>query len=370
MSRVPREIPASRNLDTPRSRPGSASWRCVGFLLACALGMVACQRDESADPVGQTPVAVSPAGTEAPAAPVAAVEAPDDGDAGEFDPESIPVSTTPLGDFPYLKLPAGYSPLDRDTKSFDFAEFPFWTDDGYEWVEGKLQTGTFRADEGKEFSELEVVRNIQALVASIGGVKVGGGKVSDVGDEEERRVSKLMSTYKGALCYPSIDQFQSFVIRRSDRLIWVHLCVRNNRGGLAIAETTPLEITASLLPASEMKQQLDDDGKVSVQVNFAVDKAEILPGSEPQIAQIVALLKQDPALELSVNGHTDNTGDADHNLALSKARAGAVVDAIVGQGIDGSRLSSEGFGQARPIADNDTEAGRAGNRRVELVKRN
>src|SRR3546814_7451865 len=87
---------------------------------------------------------------------------------------------------------------------------------------------------------------------------------------------------KGALYYPSIDQFQSFVIRRSDRLIWVHLCVRNNRGGLAIAETTPLEITASLLPASEMKQQLDDDGKVSVQVNFAVDKADILPDSKPQ----------------------------------------------------------------------------------------
>src|SRR3546814_3914860 len=91
MSRVPREIPASRNLDTPRSRPGSASRRCLGFLLACTLGMVACQRNEPADPVGQTPVAVSPAGVEAPAAPVAAVEAPDDGDAGKFDPESIPV---------------------------------------------------------------------------------------------------------------------------------------------------------------------------------------------------------------------------------------------------------------------------------------
>src|SRR3546814_12810454 len=127
-----------------------------------------------------------------------------------------------------------------------------------------------------------------------------------------------MSTYKGALCYPSIDQFQSFVIRRSDRLIWVHLCVRNNRGGLAIAETTPLEITASLLPASEMKQQLDDDGKVSVQVNFAVDKADILPDSKPQIEQIVALLKQDPALQLSVDGHTDNTGDRSEERSVGK----------------------------------------------------
>src|SRR3546814_11386639 len=102
MSRVPREIPASRNLDTPRSRPGSASRRCLGFLLACTLGMVACQRDEPADPVGQPPVAVSPAGVEAPAAPVAAVEAPDDGEAGTFDPESLHVSTPPPGDSPLL----------------------------------------------------------------------------------------------------------------------------------------------------------------------------------------------------------------------------------------------------------------------------
>src|SRR3546814_15325611 len=91
MSRVPREIPASRNLDTPRRRPGSASRRCLGFLLACTLGMVACQRDEPADPVGQTPVAVRPAVAAAPAAPVAAVEAPDDGDTGTFAPDIIQI---------------------------------------------------------------------------------------------------------------------------------------------------------------------------------------------------------------------------------------------------------------------------------------
>src|SRR3546814_20661018 len=118
-----------------------------------------------------------------------------------------------------------------------------------------------------------------------------------------------------------------------------------------------------------MKQQLDDDGKVSVQVNFAVDKADILPDSKPQIEQIVALLKQDPALQLSVDGHTDNTGDVDHNLALSKARAAAVVDAIVDQGIDGSRLLSEGFGQARPQAATATEERREAKPRGETEKR-
>src|SRR3546814_19332619 len=84
-----------------------------------------------------------------------------------------------------------------------------------------------------------------------------------------------------------------------------------------------------------MQQQLYDYGNGSGQVNVAVDKAGSLPDANPKIEQIVALLKQDPALQLSVDGHTDNTGDVDHDLAMSKARAAAVVDAIVDQGIDG-----------------------------------
>lgn len=353
--------------------PATARSSVVLAVALCLL--VGCLQDQG-QPAVEDPSAsaerppVPSAGSGEPAGTTETVVAdpvPEDVDKG-FDPESIPVSTATLGDFPYLKLPTGYRMVDRNMRSFDFAEFPFWTDAGYEWVEGKLQTSTFRADKGKEFSELEVVRNIEELIASVGGVKVGEGKTS-ADDEEKNRVKSLLGKHKGALCYPAIDRFQSFVIHRSDRLVWVHLCVRNNEGGLAIAETSPLEITASLLPADALKQQLDDQGKVSLQVNFAVDKADILPDSQPQIAQIVALLKQAPGLELSVNGHTDSTGEADHNLALSKARASAVVDAIVDQGIDGSRLLSEGFGQTRPIADNATESGRASNRRVELVKR-
>ena len=126
--------------------------------------------------------------------------------------------------------------------------------------------------------------------------------------------------------------------------------------------------TAGLLPASALKQQLDADGRVAIQVNFAVDKAEILPESRPQIEQVLALLRDDPALSLSVEGHTDATGDADHNQRLSQARAQSVMAALVEQGIEAERLQAAGFGQSRPMADNDTEEGRARNRRVELVR--
>lgn len=87
------------------------------------------------------------------------------------------------------------------------------------------------------------------------------------------------------------------------------------------------------------------------------------------MAEVVKLLQANPALRLAVEGHTDNAGTPAHNQQLSEARAQAVVTALAAQGIATGRLQSAGFGQTKPLADNATEAGRAQNRRVELVKR-
>ena len=81
------------------------------------------------------------------------------------------------------------------------------------------------------------------------------------------------------------------------------------------------------------------------------------------------LLTDNPGLRLAVQGHTDNTSTPAHNQQLSEARATAVVAALAAQGIAVGRLQAAGFGQSQPLADNATEAGRAKNRRVELVKR-
>lgn len=86
------------------------------------------------------------------------------------------------------------------------------------------------------------------------------------------------------------------------------------------------------------------------------------------MAEVLKLLEQNPALRLSVEGHTDNTGAAAHNRQLSEARARAVVAHLTQHRIAATRLRAAGFGPDKPLADNATEAGKAQNRRVELVK--
>jgi outer membrane protein OmpA-like peptidoglycan-associated protein len=101
-------------------------------------------------------------------------------------------------------------------------------------------------------------------------------------------------------------------------------------------------------------------------INFQLDKSVLTPEAKLSLDRVAAGLKGQPTMDLKVEGHTDATGTAAHNLALSKARAAAAKKYLVEQGIAASRLQTEGFGQTKPIASNKTKAGRMENRRVEF----
>ena len=122
--------------------------------------------------------------------------------------------------------------------------------------------------------------------------------------------------------------------------------------------------------ADALARGLKETGHVAVQgILFDTGKTDLKPESEAAIAEVVKLLKADPALLLYVVGHTDNVGGLEGNLRLSQGRAEAVVKALVGgHGIAPARLKAFGNGPYAPVSSNDTDAGRAKNRRVELVK--
>ncbi len=121
--------------------------------------------------------------------------------------------------------------------------------------------------------------------------------------------------------------------------------------------------------ADDMAARLQATGKLALYgIHFAVDSAEIAADSSRALAPVGQLLIRQPDLRLVIEGHTDATGSAEHNLDLSRRRAEAVLSYLVATfDIAPERLESRGFGQSRPIATNDTASGRALNRRVELV---
>jgi len=100
---------------------------------------------------------------------------------------------------------------------------------------------------------------------------------------------------------------------------------------------------------------------------FDVDKATLKPGADQNVRRIAAILKQYPDKQISVEGHTDNTGTDAHNQALSESRAASVRAALVAGGVDASIITSKGLGESQPVATNATAAGRQQNRRVEIV---
>lgn len=111
------------------------------------------------------------------------------------------------------------------------------------------------------------------------------------------------------------------------------------------------------------------DGKIALYgIFFDTGKSVIKKESDPSLKQVLEYLNDNPAVKIMVVGHTDNTGIYANNISLSKARAKAVLDYLVAKGINAARLQSEGVASLCPVSTNDTDEGRAKNRRVEIVK--
>jgi outer membrane protein OmpA-like peptidoglycan-associated protein len=145
----------------------------------------------------------------------------------------------------------------------------------------------------------------------------------------------------------------------------------DNKGGyyyqtIVTVKQMAQEVTAD---ASTIADELNKSGHIALYgIHFDTGKAMILPDSESLLNEIVKMMQQNPEVKLNIEGHTDNVGTAAANQALSEKRAQAVVAWLSAHGVDAARLKAKGWGQAKPVGDNATEAGRGQNRRVELVK--
>jgi len=226
-----------------------------------------------------------------------------------------------------------------DKKDFDRLEF-YDAGEKEISVEGKMTKLVYALNEGAAApSELQILKNYDGAAQQIG----------------------------GSVQYE--DRYNTYIkIAQGGAETWVHVRTYDQGIGyeLAIVEKKAM---VQDVTAGTMLDELNKKGFVTLYINFDIDKATIKPESQPTIGQIAKLLKDNPGLNVSIEGHTDNTGTPEHNKTLSQQRAQSVVAELTKSGIDGKRLAAAGWGQQKPIADNTTEQGRAKNRRVEIVKK-
>jgi OOP family OmpA-OmpF porin len=238
-----------------------------------------------------------------------------------------------------------------DAVDAEFDSYNFFNGKDCNTVEGKKFKRVYvLKDDVQRSSTIQIMRNYSNALKSMGGTVIYEGAPQEAECAD----------------YNGLNMMVGKVVKEGDEM-WVELATL---GGdeyyltIVIKELMKQDVTGS-----EMFEALNRDGHVALYINFDTGKSVIRDESRPIIEQIVQMLKENPQLKLSVEGHTDNTGNPASNKTLSEERAKSVVSAIVSQGIDVVRLSAAGYGQDKPIADNNTEEGRAMNRRVELVKR-
>jgi outer membrane protein OmpA-like peptidoglycan-associated protein len=208
--------------------------------------------------------------------------------------------------------------------------------------EGKVYSyGYSREEGGRPISMLQIVRNYGTAINRAGGKILGG---------DERRMAAE--------------------IRKEGTLTGVYVEAFNDgmNYSLTIVElqTMQQEVVAD---AKAMRNDLAETGKTIVHgIYFDTASATIKPESESALVEMVKLFNGSPTLKVYVVGHTDNVGSLESNLKLSSDRAASVVKAITARGVAASRLKSAGVGPYSPVASNDTDGGKAKNRRVEFVK--
>jgi len=255
----------------------------------------------------------------------------------------------PFKDTPYFSGMPGYTIYEAEDKDFD--SFRFLTGGDCVTVEGRKHHRAYQLNEGAQrASELQISRNYANAIKAMGGTILFDGQADNACAENTGYRMTVAKVLKGG------------------NELWVEVVPWGDGDSFSINIVVKQAMKQDVT-AGSLFEALNRDGHVALYINFDFGKATIRPDSQGVVDQVAQMLSANPALKLSVEGHTDNVGAPASNKTLSESRAKAVVAALVAKGIGAARLTPVGWGQDKPVAPNTTEEGRAKNRRVELVKK-
>ena len=277
--------------------------------------------------------------------------------------------------FGAFSLPTGPAVRDGD----------LWRGETEERLEGRYDRRLYAAPAGR--SPLEVIRNYHDALTAAGWTVAFECSGADCGRNEamgsriiwtqERRLDTLGDLSRYAFTGLEDDHY---LAARAPDGTWAAIYVARNtfkrfpetfeRAIAHLDIVYPAAMEARMIDAAAMRTALDDTGRIALDnILFDFGTATLSAESAPTLDEMAKLLAGTPEMTVYIVGHTDNVGTFDANLALSRARAEAVVAALAERGIDAERAVPAGVADLSPVASNMTEAGRRMNRRVEMVRR-
>jgi outer membrane protein OmpA-like peptidoglycan-associated protein len=299
-------------------------------------------------------------------------------DAGQAPKGDDGAASAEGADHPLVSRYAGSLLLRREAD--EFSDYSLRTgksrNSGTRTLEGAVTRLTYQAPPDR--AVLEVFRNYEATLRQAGFQTLYQCDRAECGD-----IRKDMESGPRYLLLWGAGDHRYLAARRSspqgDAYVALYV-TRNGSGGpakgramvqLDVVETRPMQEDMVTVDADTLRRDLARDGRVSLYgIQFDFDRDTLRPDAAAQISEIAGLLAQEPGLAIRVVGHTDGRGAPAYNATLSQRRAARIVEALArDHGIARTRMEAEGAGAAKPVAGNDTEEGRALNRRVEIVKR-
>lgn len=320
---------------------------------------------------------IKPTNAENAAQSSARVDAGSAANAGKFDINKLPLISTNIGNFPYISVPDGFIIRDSKkngvetgyTKFNDFNKLIMYTGDSFFDAEGKMAVLKVNGRNNKEsFNQYKFDKSVDSYLEGIGAVRIFKGQIPNAKLKELNKENSS-TVYDHITGDPwNKDPVRHYVLNHTKGKIMFQAWSNSAQGEIGVIELEGFKQTIQAPTASQIQKDIEATGKAILHINFDTNKASLKEDGDAVVAEIVKVLQANPALKISVKGYTDNEGNQEHNLLLSKYRSAAVASAIVLSGVDSNRLTSEGLGASNPIGDNTTEAGRAMNRRVELVK--
>ncbi len=260
---------------------------------------------------------------------------------------------------------SGYEVKDFDETKIQAAVFESDQPADERKLEGRVTRIAYRTAEGPSIAE--VFRDYENQIAAAGYQTLLKCETDACGGTA---FAGALGTLNVPLMW--VDGFNFRYLAAQKAKTYAELVVSQNNGSiyaeLNVIETGGLE--NKMVNAAEMAKGLGEAGHIALYgIYFDTDKADIKKESRPTLDEIAKLLQPQPALKVYVVGHTDSQGGYAYNMQLSRRRAEAVAaDLVKSYGLAKARISASGVGFLAPLGSNGSEAGRALNRRVELVQ--